>query len=222
MTLAPEVSKFAQAENTDSKHYLNTKWVLWFLKGDRTRSWEECLKRVAVLETVEDFWGLYNNIQPASGLTWGSDFYLFREGIKPMWEDPDNVKGGRWLMVVERTKRAERLDVCWLELMLALLGEQFDDYGAEICGAAVNVRQKGDKVALWTRDSSKDDVNISIGRIMREKLLMSDNEQIKYEVHKDASARSCSVIKPKLILPPQVPKATKVTNNATPQPAVPQ
>ena len=63
-----------------------------------------------------------------------------------MWEDPDNVKGGRWLMVVERTKRAERLDVCWLELMLALLGEQFDDYGAEICGAAVNVRQKGDKV----------------------------------------------------------------------------
>ena len=51
---------------------------------------------------------------------------------------------------------------------------------------------------------------------------MSDSEQIKYEVHKDASARSCSVIKPKLILPPQVPKTTKATNNANPQPAVPQ
>lgn len=92
------------------------------------------------------FYRLYNNVQPASGLTWGSDFYLFREGIKPMWEHPDNVKGGRWLTVIERTKRTERLDVCWLELMMALLGEQFDNMGSEICGAAVNVRQKGDKV----------------------------------------------------------------------------
>ena len=202
MTFAPEASSNrSQKENSDGKHYLNSKWVLWFLKGDRNRSWEECLKRVAVLETVEDFWGLYSNIQPPTGLPWNSDYYLFREGIKPMWEDPSNIKGGRWLTQIERTKRAERLDSCWLELMMALVGEQFNNLGSNVCGAVCNVRQKGDKVALWTRDGTNDDTNLVIGNVMREKLGMSPDESLRYEIHKDASTRTGSVVKPRLMLP---------------------
>uniref|UniRef100_A0A7E4UQX0 eIF-4F 25 kDa subunit n=1 Tax=Panagrellus redivivus TaxID=6233 RepID=A0A7E4UQX0_PANRE len=217
MSLEPENGVIRAKENTDNKHYLHSKWVLWFLKGDRQRSWEECLKKVAVLETVEDFWGLYNNIQPASGLTWGSDYYLFREGIKPMWEDPSNIKGGRWLTIIERTKRAERLDVCWLELMMALIGEQFTQVEDDICGAVVNVRQKGDKVALWTRDGTNDDTNITIGHTMRDKLSMSDSESLRYEIHKDASTRTSSIVKPRLLLPDK----PKRDNSATPTPKVP-
>lgn len=29
---------------------------------------------------------------------------------------------------------------------MAIVGEQFEEYGDHICGAVVNVRQKGDKV----------------------------------------------------------------------------
>lgn len=46
------------------------------------------------------FSSLYNHIQPATGLGWSSDYYLFKEGIKPMWEDPNNINGGRWLVQV--------------------------------------------------------------------------------------------------------------------------
>lgn len=31
---------------------------------------------------------------------------------------------------------------------MAIIGEQFEDLGEYICGAVVNVRQKGDKVCL--------------------------------------------------------------------------
>lgn len=92
------------------------------------------------------YFSLYNHIQTASGLNWGSDYYLFKEGIKPMWEDENNVKGGRWLVVVDKQKRAQLLDHYWLELLMAIIGEQFEDHGEHICGAVVNVRQKGDKV----------------------------------------------------------------------------
>ena len=34
---------------------------------------------------VEDFWATINHIQPASQLSFSSDYYIFREGIKPMW-----------------------------------------------------------------------------------------------------------------------------------------
>lgn len=62
-----------------------------------------------------------------------------------MWEDPKNIKGGRWVALIEKAKRSQKLDQYWLELMMAVIGEQFEDFGDMICGAVVNVRQKNDK-----------------------------------------------------------------------------
>ncbi|CAD5231891.1 unnamed protein product [Bursaphelenchus xylophilus] len=194
-----------------SKHPLQHKWAFWFLKGDRTRDWEDCLKQVVVIDSVEDFWGFYLRIVPASGLSFGSDYYLFKEGIKPMWEDPQNVKGGRWLVIVHKAQRATKLDELWLEIMMAIVGEQFEGHGEYICGAAVNVRQKGDKIALWTSDASLDDVNRRIGMILKNKLGLDDN--IRYEVHKDASARTGSMVRPKIVISKEtkdIPKEKKV------------
>ncbi|VDD90486.1 unnamed protein product [Enterobius vermicularis] len=182
-------------------HPLQNRWGLWYLKADRQKNWEECLRLVTVFESVEDFWALYNNIQSASGLNYGSDYYLFKEGIKPMWEDEINVKGGRWLVVVDKQKRSQLLDRYWLELVLAMIGEQFEDYGDHICGAVLNVRQKGDKVSLWTRDSMNDKVNTRIGEILKTKLDIPDTEPIRYEVHKDYSSRTGSMVKPRIVLP---------------------
>uniref|UniRef100_A0A1I7Z1A7 eIF-4F 25 kDa subunit n=1 Tax=Steinernema glaseri TaxID=37863 RepID=A0A1I7Z1A7_9BILA len=185
----------------DVRHPLQRRWVLWYLKGDRNKDWEDCLKQVALFDTVEDFWALYNHIQTASGLNWGSDYYLFKEGIKPMWEDENNIKGGRWLVAVDKQKRSDRLDRYWLDLLMAMIGEQFEEHGEHICGAVLNVRQKGDKVSLWTRDALKDDVNLRIGQILKSKLDVPDTDVIRYEVHKDSSVRTSSAVKPRIVLP---------------------
>jgi len=47
--------------------------------------------------------------------------------------------------------------------MLCLIGEAFDDETEEICGAVMNVRMRGDKIALWTRDATNVDSNMKIG-----------------------------------------------------------
>lgn len=65
-----------------------------------------------------------------------------------MWEDANNVEGGRWLVVVDKQKRTQLLDHYWLELLMAMIGEQFEEHSDQICGAVVNVRQKGDKVGV--------------------------------------------------------------------------
>lgn len=64
-----------------------------------------------------------------------------------MWEDTANNKGGRWLLFVDR--KAKKLDEYWMELLLAIVGEQFEEYGNDICGIVVNVRGKADKVSLF-------------------------------------------------------------------------
>lgn len=198
------------------RHPLQSRWALWYLKADRNKEWEDCLKQVALFDTVEDFWALYNHIQTASGLNWGSDYYLFKEHIRPMWEDEHNVKGGRWLVVVDKQKRQQLLDHYWLELLMAIIGEQFEDYGEFICGAVVNVRQKGDKVSLWTRDAERDDVNLRVGQVLKQKLDIPDQDQLRYEVHKDSSKRTGSMVKPRIIIQGKEGAAAAARTGTTP------
>ena len=49
--------------------------------------------------------------------------------------------------------------------MLCMIGEAFDNYNDDICGATVNVRPRGDKIGIWTTDAgkSREDGVIAIG-----------------------------------------------------------
>lgn len=40
----------------------------------------------------------------------------------------------------------------WAQL-LCLLGESFEEFSQEVCGAVVNIRTKGDKIAVWTSEA---------------------------------------------------------------------
>lgn len=46
---------------------------------------------------------------------------------------------------------------------MLLIGEQFGDYSDSVCGAVVQIRTKGDKLAIWTSNASDQDTNLSIG-----------------------------------------------------------
>jgi translation initiation factor 4E len=80
------------------KHPLQHPWTLWYYRNDRTKSWQENLREVVTFATVEDFWAVFNHIESASRLGPGSDYSVFKAGIKPMWEDEKNANGGRWLL----------------------------------------------------------------------------------------------------------------------------
>ena len=107
-----------------------------------------------------------------SKLVIGADFHCFKSGIEPKWEDRANKMGGSWKAVVPN-KNKQLLDTYWLNTvrqthlslpvqapshrvhlffmqLLAMIGEQFEEYD-EICGAVASVRQKQERMALWTK-----------------------------------------------------------------------
>lgn len=96
------------------KHPLQHSWTLWYLEPDRSKSWEDSLNTVATFNTVEDFWSLFNHIKQPSEVKLGSDYSLFKEGIRPMWEDQANKRGGRWVINLSRGQRLE-LDRYWID-----------------------------------------------------------------------------------------------------------
>ncbi|XP_055590408.1 eukaryotic translation initiation factor 4E-like [Uranotaenia lowii] len=72
----------------------------------------------------------------------------YQEPDKNLWEDEKNFRGSRWVINVLRQQRHE-LDKHWLDMTLWLIGKVVDN-PEEICGAVVNIRQKMDKIAIWT------------------------------------------------------------------------
>jgi translation initiation factor 4E len=57
---------------------------------------------------------LYNNIVVPSLIAPNSNYYLFKEGIKPAWEDSANAKGGKWSVQLPRGKFSAEIDQYWL------------------------------------------------------------------------------------------------------------
>jgi translation initiation factor 4E len=111
------------------KHPLQHSWTLWYLEPDRSKSWELNLNKVSTFNTVEDFWSLFNHIKQPSEVKMGSDYSLFKEGVRPMWEDPANKQGGRWVISLNRGQRLE-LDRYWIDTVRLLFFDwgKFKDY----------------------------------------------------------------------------------------------
>lgn len=182
------------------KHPLQNRWSLWFFKNDKSKTWQANLRLISKFDTVEDFWALYNHIQLSSNLMSGCDYSLFKDGIEPMWEDERNKRGGRWLITLNKQQRRLDLDRFWLETLLCLVGEAFDDYSDEVCGAVVNIRTKGDKIAVWTSDFENRDAVTHIGKVYKERLGLSMKMTIGYQSHADTSTKSGSTTKNKFVV----------------------
>lgn len=85
--------------------------------------------------SVEQWWSLYCRLIRPSQLKPYRELHLFKAGIKPMWEDPGNSKGGKWVIRLRKNK----IDRAWENVCMAMLGEQFL-VGPEICGVVLSTR----------------------------------------------------------------------------------
>uniref|UniRef100_T1PBP2 eIF-4F 25 kDa subunit n=1 Tax=Musca domestica TaxID=7370 RepID=T1PBP2_MUSDO len=174
------------------KHPLQNTWTLWYLENDRSKSWEDMQNEITSFDTVEDFWSLYNHIKPPSDIKIGSDYSLFKKGIRPMWEDAANKQGGRWVITLNRSPKAE-LDNLWLDVILCLIGEAFD-HSDQICGAVVNIRQKAHKISIWTANGNNEEAAIEIGHKLRDSLRLG-RQNLHYQLHKDTMVKTGSNVK---------------------------
>eukprot|EP00644_Phytophthora_capsici_P000030 jgi/Phyca11/525487/estExt2_fgenesh1_pm.C_PHYCAscaffold_40016 len=128
--------------------------------------------------SVEDFWKIYNHLVRPNDLPNTMDYHLFKTGIKPMWEDAANRRGGKW-MVRLRKGVASRY---WEDLVLAIIGEQFD-VGNEICGAVISIRYNEDIISLWNRNADNNEACYRIRDTMRKVLNLPQFVPLEYKRH---------------------------------------
>ncbi|KAI0126736.1 eukaryotic translation initiation factor 4E [Xylariales sp. AK1849] len=217
------VTVFHDKDNFNVKHPLQNKWTLWFTKPSSGKgdNWNDLLKEVITFNSVEEFWGIYNNIAPVSDLALKSDYHLFKEGVRPEWEDPQNKHGGKWSYSFKEKRNIDINDI-WLHTMMAAIGETLEDEDdGEVMGVVVNVRKAFFRVGVWTRTIGKpipnrgdgdvaggkgrdqkkgQDVLNGIGKRFKEILKIPGAEQVEFSGHTDSAHAGSTRAKAKFIV----------------------
>jgi translation initiation factor 4E len=114
------------------------------------------------------------------------DYNLFKTGIKPMWEDESNSKGGKWMI---RCKKdfSSRL---WEDLILGVVGNVFDTE-EDICGAVISIRETHDIISIWNKTSNNQEIRDKIREILKKILKLPPGTLMEYKTH-DSSIKDNS------------------------------
>ncbi|PVU97908.1 hypothetical protein BB559_001860 [Furculomyces boomerangus] len=145
---------FTEPVNYNVVHPLQNEWTLWYDNPNKKTSqqnWTQNLKELVTVRTVEDFWSVINSTSMVNEIPLGSNYHLFKKGIKPMWEDKANEKGGKWSCTFNRNN-ADTINDVWINAILALIGENYDS--DEICGIVFSNRKVCFRIGLWIKSHS--------------------------------------------------------------------
>lgn len=59
----------------------------------------------------------FNNVSKINHLSPNSNFHLFKQGIRPEWEDPSNAEGGKFGIQLPKSKAGDAINEHWMNLV---------------------------------------------------------------------------------------------------------
>lgn len=147
-----------------SDHPLRNTWNLFYRPpANKYSDYEKSTQKLAPINSVESFWTIYSHLKRPSLLPTVSDYHIFKDGIRPVWEDEANKRGGKWIV---RLKKGVA-DRYWEDLLLAIIGDQFLEAGEEVCGAVLSVRSGEDVLSVWTKNDGGRNIKIRYVNVPR-------------------------------------------------------
>ncbi|XP_055868780.1 eukaryotic translation initiation factor 4E type 2-like isoform X1 [Biomphalaria glabrata] len=167
----------------EGEHPLQYNYAIWFSRrsqNSKSVQYDKNLKFIASFASVEQFWNIYSYIVRPGDMSGHVDYHLFKEGIRPMWEDDANKHGGKWIIRLKKGLASR----CWENLIMAMLGEQFM-VGEEICGAVISIRYQDDILSLWNR-SNDSTITSRIRDTLQRVLNLPPHTIMEYKEHTES------------------------------------
>ncbi|KXS96010.1 hypothetical protein AC578_3917 [Pseudocercospora eumusae] len=181
ITAAEQAATTSPARGAEMLNFLQTRlnqknrapplvhsWEFWHDRQDRSteaseagkqHTYESRLEHLAQISDVKAFWSVFNNFD-LTRLQLRDSIHLFHKGVKPVWEDARNEKGGAWTFRVPKSQAPD----FWKELCMMAIGEQLQSavesdqpdkksFRDDICGVSLSVRFNSMLVQIWNRDA---------------------------------------------------------------------
>jgi hypothetical protein len=148
-------------------------WVLWYHDPNDSDYSETSYIRILEITNVSDFWSVIEAISPQA---WNSGMFFFmKQGIRPLWDAPENERGGAWSKKVD----ASDTHAVFVDCMVHCLANKFLKSQNE-CIAGVTLSPKGNFhiIKIWNTSST-----ISDRKLLNPTLRMRLGDDIAYKAH---------------------------------------
>ncbi|EZG48334.1 putative eukaryotic translation initiation factor 4E [Gregarina niphandrodes] len=136
------------------------RWCFWLRNpsGQQQSGWSEQQTLGHSFNSVEDFWCLVNNItnpfDTSNGSNANIDYSIFRKDVKPDYDGDEFKNGGRIILKLNvKSNTPVKLYDGWIHVLLALIGESYDEIGSQCCvGLRLVIKRSNVKFEIWTVD----------------------------------------------------------------------
>jgi hypothetical protein len=150
-----------KSNNTnETSHKLYTDFTFWFRINENSllepykkivnySDYENQVKKLSSFSTIEEFWKIFQHLKKADELGVGVEFDLFKNNIKPIWEEEDNKKGGKFSIKLNKNFTS----VIWEETIFAFIGGNLpENIQNEINGIIISSKSEFNVLQIWFKD----------------------------------------------------------------------
>lgn len=157
------------ADSTNLPHT----WVLWYHDPNNNDYSLESYIKILDIKTLNDFW---NIVEAISSEAWNSGmFFLMRDGYRPLWDAPENDKGGAWSKKIDASETQNVFLDCMVHVIAEkLLTKQNDT----IVGVTLSPKGHFHIIKFWNTTTSVCD-----RRLFSTSLRMKVGDDIVYKAH---------------------------------------
>jgi translation initiation factor 4E len=104
------------------------------------------VKKIAEFDTIEDFWAIFQHLRKPDSSFEGIEFQLFKNPIKPIWDDENNIKGGSVSIKLNK----DFTTIIWEEMVFAIIGDVLPkEIQEEINGIVVTRKSNYNTLEIW-------------------------------------------------------------------------
>ena len=141
------------------------------------KEYENQVKKIGEFDTIEDFWAIFQHLRKPDSCKPGIEFRMFKNPVKPIWEDENNKNGGR----ISIKLRKDYTTIIWEEMIFALIGEVLPkEIKEEINGIVVTSRKEYNTLQIWIK-SFDSKTNIKIENCIRDLLQIPPEVNLEFK-----------------------------------------
>lgn len=152
---------------------LSQKWILWYHDPNNSDYSLESYIRISEITTVEDFWSI---VEAISSEAWNSGmFFLMKDGFRPLWDAPENDKGGAWSKKVDASETFNVFVDCMVH---SIAGKFLTKHNDSVVGITLSPKGNFHIIKIWNNSTT-----VSDRKLFAPTLKMKLGDDIAYKAH---------------------------------------
>ena len=125
---------------------LSDEWNLYYHDPNDKDYSEQSYINLITIKTANDFWDIFDVIKKEKWTT--GMFFLMRKGYRPLWDAPENTKGGIWTKKVDMQETYDVFLDCMVHVLAERLLKQNNDC---IVGVSISPKANFHILKYWNK-----------------------------------------------------------------------